>query len=570
MLRHVYTAVMFIGALALSACDTARALIEDLPAEDPPAPTMIQMPRTLLVLPLIGSSPTLGHVLAEKMAWGLREAGYPARIANIADGASPVLAGWIEESNTGSDVIWLNFDWAVYGPAGKLAGTYRQEMAVSQAGWTNMSDDTLAVIVTESVPSIHELVEGKIPLGDRIAMVPSTLTQPSFTEGGFEAETIVVSSEGLSRITAEGEEVIEQSVSILAQPPDDGDDMPTEMPVEITSEVILATPLDLAPVQDPLPMPEQPDSPGLQIDTIAPEDLPDGTVSGTVLPTVSDIQQIDEEPAVMADGSAVVASDPMGLDPGLDEFEPGPALLPDDIDVLTPESAALVTTSPEVTMPEPIIPEQSAEPEAQPETMATQTNEILQTAADVPQVAAAVPQNNPDQVTPGVDGLPDYAAPQPAAQEANELSTAALNRTRVIGQPVFMVQKAIGAPGDGNLALPLALQQALRQEDAAVTSDPTIASHIIQCSVRVETPFAGRQRTRIVWTVTDILGQETGRAVQENDIPQGSLDQSWVPVAPVIARAAVKGIRKLFVNGIAHQGIGGALSQPDLPHIQTP
>jgi hypothetical protein len=542
MLRHIVTRVLFLGVLftgvlGLSACDMSRGLIEDLTASAPDAPTMVQIPRTLLVLPLAGASPTIGHELANKIAWGLREAGYPARTANVADGVNPVLAGWIEEASSGGDVIWLDFEWAVYGPSGKLAGTHREEMAVSRFGWDSLSNDTLGIIVTESVPAIHEMVEGKIPLDDRIALVSSTQTNPSFTEGGFEAETIIVSSEGLSRVTDDGEEIVEHSEIALAPPPSNNDGIA----VEVTGEVTLATP---EPLEDPV----------VKINTISADDLPDGTLSGIVLPSVADIQQPPDQPLGTVEVAAPTDT-PMGLDPALDEFEPAPDLLPDDVDVLTPESAALVTTAPELTMAEQPAP----------------VPEIAQT----PDMVESVPQPSPEPMvasspTPGVDGLPDYAAPQTGTQVAGSPSSAALNRARITGQPVFLVHKAIGAPGDGNLTLPLALQQALREADAAITSDPTIASHVIQCSVLVETPFAGRQRTRIVWTVTDIMGQETGSAIQENDVPQGSLDQSWVPVAPVIARAAVKGIRKLFVNGIEQHGIGGGLSQPDLPHIQSP
>jgi hypothetical protein len=517
---------LIVATLGLSACEMSRSLIEYLPSSTPEEPTVVQIPRSLLILPLTGASPTIGNTLSRKVAWGLREAGYPARIANVADGINPVLAGWIEEATSGGDVVWLNIDWAAYGPSGKLAGTHRQELAVSRPGWDSLSDDTLAVIVAESVPAIHELVEGNIPLSDRVSLIPTTQSPSSYTEGGFEAETIIVSSEGLSRITADDEAIIEQPVIMTTVP------LPN-IPVEVTGEVTLA-------------------EPDVLMETIQADDLPGGTVSGIILPSVSDIEQVSEQQR--PDGSTE-------QNPALDDDEFSTELLPDDVNILTPEAAALVTTAPELMLAEQVTPQPTPEP--MPESVSEPAPEAMPEIAQIPQVV-------PEQVSPGVGGLPEYAAPQPNTQITETQEVAALNTARASDRPIFLVHQAIGAPGDGNLTLPLALQQALREADAAITGNPSIASHIIQCSVRVETPFAGRQKIRIVWTVTDIAGKETGSAVQENDVPQGSLDQSWVTVAPIIARAAVKGIGKLFVNGIEQNGIGGGLVQPDLPHVLSP
>ena len=135
-------------------------------------------------------------------------------------------------------------------------------------------------------------------------------------------------------------------------------------------------------------------------------------------------------------------------------------------------------------------------------------------------------------------------------------------------RPVFLVRQAVGAPGDGNLALRDAMRKALRYNDAMLSDDLSKASHIVQGTVRVEVPFAGRQRVRIVWMITNTQGQEMGTALQENDVPEGSLNQPWGGVAQRIANAAVLGIAQLFDTGLDAGGVGGQLSQPDLPHLQ--
>jgi hypothetical protein len=134
--------------------------------------------------------------------------------------------------------------------------------------------------------------------------------------------------------------------------------------------------------------------------------------------------------------------------------------------------------------------------------------------------------------------------------------------------PVFLVRQVIGAPGDGGVTLRNAMRKALRINDAMISDDMGQVSHIIQGTVRVEVPFAGLQRVRIVWMITNTSGLEMGTALQENDVPEGSLNEVWGPVAQSIANAAVLGIAQLFETGLDAGGAGGRLSQPDLPHLQ--
>ncbi len=134
--------------------------------------------------------------------------------------------------------------------------------------------------------------------------------------------------------------------------------------------------------------------------------------------------------------------------------------------------------------------------------------------------------------------------------------------------PVFLVRQVIGAPGDGGVTLRNAMRKALRNNDAMISDDMDQVSHIVQGTVRVEVPFTGKQRVRIVWMITDTSGLEMGTALQENDVPEGSLNEAWGPVAQSIADAAVLGIAQLFETGLDAGGAGGRLAQPDLPHLQ--
>lgn len=500
MIRRLLSRFAAAGALFLMvACETAPVVVEDLPPPDSVAS------HELLVLPLAGLSPTVGQALGEKMAWGMREAGYPARSASLSNDANPILTGWIEEASDGeSDVIWLNINWAVYQAGGTLLGNHRQEMAVSSNGWARLSPDTLAVIVAQAVPAIHEMVEVEIfPDGMPEAEVAYqetgeiSLTPPK-------QETIVVSGEGLSRIDASGNETLDAPLSLEGEP-------------------------TFAPAYD--------------AELAAEEEFPDGFASGSPLPSMDEISALPE-------GNEETAAT-------------GPPEPLDDVDLLTPESAALVTTTPELTINETIDPmldtmnaadamvdESLMELGLEPEDVA-QAPGMQQLAAGTVSTAPETLESQP------VAG--STAAPQPALADGN----ANLGFVR----PVFLVRHVTGAPGDGNLALRTAMLQSLRAADAMVTDNPTQASYVLQGSVQIAAPFAGRQHARIIWLVTTIMGEEVGTAVQENDVPQGSLNGKWGAVAQAVTDGAINGIAQLFDTRLDAGTAQGNLAQPDLPHV---
>jgi len=489
MIRRLVTNIVAGGAfLIMVACETSPVVIEDLP---PPNSTV---QNELLVLPLAGLSSTVGGALGEKMAWAMREAGYPARSVSLSNDANPILTGWIEEASDGdSDVIWLNINWAVYQAGGTLLGNHRQEMAVSSNGWARLSPETLAIIAAQAVPAIHEMVEVEIypdgmpePEAAQITSAEIDLIPPK-------QETIVVSGDGLSRIDVDGNEVKDEPLSLTAEP-------------------------TFAPAYDS------------ELETS--ESFPEGFSSGGSVPSTGDIQ------ALPTGGEVANAEDVTEV--------------PDDVDLLTPESAALVTTTPELTITETIDPMLEA--------MNTPTPMIDEGLMELGLESAATEQAS---ITPARNtSQPAIAS---SASEQPPLSNG--NADKGFVRPVFLVRHVTGAPGDGNLALRTAMLHTLRAADAMVTDNPVQASYVLQGSVQIASPFAGRQHARIVWLVTTIMGEEVGTAVQENDVPQGSLDGKWGPVAQAIADGAINGIAQLFDTRLDAGTAQGNLAQPDLPHV---
>lgn len=142
------------------------------------------------------------------------------------------------------------------------------------------------------------------------------------------------------------------------------------------------------------------------------------------------------------------------------------------------------------------------------------------------------------------------------------------------GRPSFLIKPVEGAPGDGNVSLTRAIKAALRKRDLTVTEDPRQASYVIRGFVEMGTAVNGRQKAKIVWSVSTVAGQEVGKAVQENAVKAGSLDGAWGRIADIVSNAAVSGIQELFgmdKKQLSNTAGAAVLSNysnfPDLPRI---
>ena len=112
-----------------------------------------------------------------------------------------------------------------------------------------------------------------------------------------------------------------------------------------------------------------------------------------------------------------------------------------------------------------------------------------------------------------------------------------------------------GAPGDGNAALTRLMLARLPtlgdvMEDTARQSDFTIRGEI-----KTAPGAAGATRVEIQWIVTDSQSRESGRVVQINEVPAGSLDHYWGEVAEVVANEAAGGVHEVVVQA-SGRGIG--------------
>ncbi|MBR0673546.1 hypothetical protein [Neoroseomonas soli] len=127
----------------------------------------------------------------------------------------------------------------------------------------------------------------------------------------------------------------------------------------------------------------------------------------------------------------------------------------------------------------------------------------------------------------------------------------------VTGPPRIYVPAVRGAPGDGNQALTARLREALGQNGMVVQEVAEGARFAVTGHVNVvPQPQTRTQRVELLWTVSRQDGEDLGRVLQLNEVPQGVLERFWGDVAFAAATEAAGGVRTVVSNA------GGFPAQP--------
>ena len=100
---------------------------------------------------------------------------------------------------------------------------------------------------------------------------------------------------------------------------------------------------------------------------------------------------------------------------------------------------------------------------------------------------------------------------------------------------------------DGKI-LSKGMAKELLMQDILVTEDPRQATYVLGGLVEISPTRPGLEMARIIWRVAEIDGPELGKAVQEKEVPKGSLTGRWAEVANPISKAAAKGIARIMAN----------------------
>jgi len=121
-----------------------------------------------------------------------------------------------------------------------------------------------------------------------------------------------------------------------------------------------------------------------------------------------------------------------------------------------------------------------------------------------------------------------------------------------------------GAPGDGNEALSDAVGRALAGLGFSLASDADRAAYVVDGGVVVDPPLGGRQRVRVLWTVSTADGEELATVEQQKTLPEGRLNAGWSETADQAARPAARSVASIIAadragNVPAAEGAGDPL-----------
>jgi hypothetical protein len=160
--------------------------------------------------------------------------------------------------------------------------------------------------------------------------------------------------------------------------------------------------------------------------------------------------------------------------------------------------------------------------------------------------AIAAPQQAPDSAAPRQQvGSATPAVATPVTPVAEPVAARTTTASLPAGDVAAIVPAVSGAPGDGSTALSSALQRELSRQGVTLANRPG-SSYRIEGKVALGAATDGKQTIQIDWLVRDPQGRSLGTVSQKNDIPEGSLDNSWGSTADAAAGAAAQGILKLL------------------------
>ncbi len=120
------------------------------------------------------------------------------------------------------------------------------------------------------------------------------------------------------------------------------------------------------------------------------------------------------------------------------------------------------------------------------------------------------------------------------------------------GPPRIRLAGVKGATGDGNQALAARMREFLGNEGFVVQDVADGAGYALEGDV-VIAPAASpaQQRVEIQWIVSRRDGEELGRVVQLNEVPNGRLRGLWGDIAYAAAEEAAAGVRTVVANTLS-------------------
>jgi hypothetical protein len=127
--------------------------------------------------------------------------------------------------------------------------------------------------------------------------------------------------------------------------------------------------------------------------------------------------------------------------------------------------------------------------------------------------------------------------------------------------PKLLFAGVTGAPGDGNASLTRLMLARLPTLGDIIVDSKRDADFTIRGEIKTASGANGAMRVEIQWIVVDAKARESGRVVQINEVPAGSLDHYWGEVAEVVATEAAGGVHEVVVQA-SGRGDAAKLAAP--------
>lgn len=160
-----------------------------------------------------------------------------------------------------------------------------------------------------------------------------------------------------------------------------------------------------------------------------------------------------------------------------------------------------------------------------------------------------------------------------------ELVLAEVKQSKAAADPLIrgvLMAGIVGLSQQDALLLGKGIKKELLSKDILVTEDPRQATYVIGALVQTVPTSPGNEMVSIIWRVGEINGKEMGNAVQEKEVPAGSMDGHWNEFISPISQAAAKGIARIMadssLNPMPQKPLGGppAIELPSVPGRALP
>jgi hypothetical protein len=110
------------------------------------------------------------------------------------------------------------------------------------------------------------------------------------------------------------------------------------------------------------------------------------------------------------------------------------------------------------------------------------------------------------------------------------------------------ITEVTGAPGDGNIALARLMREKLGKYGILVQDSTTGVDFTVWAKVNNQAASPTLRRIEIFWLVYNGRGDEIGKIVQLNEVPNGTLDRYWGDVAVVVTEEASAAVRDVILT----------------------